>query len=77
MTLDAHFENYFDTDEAVEVFSKRLLTSSASMAPIPTFDRLKNDTSMESKKYSTALDSKELKEPLEGYNDRSESPVSR
>lgn len=60
---------YFDTNAASEGFSKRLLTSSSSMAPIAVFVRRKTDTTMQNKKYSVVNVSKKLMDTAPPCND--------
>lgn len=51
----AQIAKFFDTDVAVEVLSKWMLTFRLSIAPITTFVSRKSDTAVEKQKYNTIL----------------------
>lgn len=63
----------FYTYTAAEGKSKRLLASCSFVSPIVTFVRLKKDTDMEERKYSTAFANMELINIVPTCNDDSKS----
>lgn len=75
--LDAHIAAFFNTNEAGEGLSKRLLTSTSLMPPIGTFVRPKENMATEDKNYSTNVASKGSVTMIPGFQDDRESTPSR
>lgn len=73
-TLGTHIVDVLETDEALDLLSKMLLTSSALMALIATLLKRKKDTTMEQNKYSWALATQDVINTVETYNGGDESP---
>lgn len=67
----------FYTNVSAEGLSKRLLTMSSVMAPIAIFVRLKMDTALKGRKYSTASVLRDPRDTVEWVNDNWKSLLTR